>query len=157
MNRKHFLKYLEKKGMGSEALAMVAEAMVEYEAQKAPNSSWKMADVLRNEIGKQHEEGIWVLMLDIRLNPLGVVQVGMGDISETVFPKRRFARELVESGAPRFVLCHNHPSGDPSPSDDDFQLTTVVKDLGALLGADLVDHIILTDFDYYSFNDKGHL
>jgi DNA repair protein RadC len=53
------------------------------------------------------------------------------------------------------VLFHNHPSGDPKPSDDDVQLTRRLAAVGMLMGIDVIDHVILADVRYYSFKEEG--
>jgi DNA repair protein RadC len=55
------------------------------------------------------------------------------------------------------ILAHNHPSGDPTPTADDCQLTRRLVDAGTLLGIDVLDHIIVGDGRYYSFKEAGHL
>jgi DNA repair protein RadC len=52
-------------------------------------------------------------------------------------------------------LCHNHPSGNPTPSDADISITQKVKESGKLMDISLLDHIIVTDGNYYSFADEG--
>ena len=61
------------------------------------------------------------------------------------------------ANAAAIILCHNHPSGDPSPSVDDVQLTRRLVDAGTLLGVDVLDHIIVGDSRYYSFKEAGRL
>jgi DNA repair protein RadC len=55
------------------------------------------------------------------------------------------------------VLFHNHPSGDPRPSDDDVALTARLADAGLVVGIDVLDHLILADQRYYSFTEAGQL
>ena len=61
------------------------------------------------------------------------------------------------ANAAAIILVHNHPSGDPSPSADDVQLTRRLVDAGTLLGVDVLDHIIIGDGRYYSFRELGRL
>ena len=61
------------------------------------------------------------------------------------------------ANAAAIILYHNHPSGDPSPSVDDAQLTRRLVDAGTLLGVDVLDHIIVGDGRYYSFKEAGRL
>jgi len=63
----------------------------------------------------------------------------------------------VLGGAAAVVVFHNHPSGDPMPSPDDFALTRRLAAAGVLMGIDLVDHIILGDARYFSFKEMGRL
>jgi DNA repair protein RadC len=61
------------------------------------------------------------------------------------------------ANAAAIVLCHNHPSGEPIPSPDDLQLTRRLVGAGALLGVDVLDHLIVGDGRYYSFKESGCL
>lgn len=61
------------------------------------------------------------------------------------------------ANAAAIVLCHNHPSGDPSPTRDDVDVTTRLVATGDLLGIDVLDHIIVGDGRYYSFTEGGRL
>ena len=54
-------------------------------------------------------------------------------------------------------LIHNHPSGDPTPSNEDFMVTRRIRDCGKLLGIELLDHIIIGDQTYVSFNEQGFM
>jgi DNA repair protein RadC len=55
------------------------------------------------------------------------------------------------------IICHNHPSGDPSPSNEDINITHRLKESGKLLGIDLIDHIIIGNGSYISLKEKGIL
>ena len=55
------------------------------------------------------------------------------------------------------VFSHNHPSGNVTPSEEDRRVTTRIQEVGELLGIRLLDHVIVSDEEYYSFKDKGYL
>ena len=63
--------------------------------------------------------------------------------------------EAAAAGAAALVLFHNHPSGDPRPSDDDVALTRRLAAAGVLMGIDVIDHVILGDVRYCSFREEG--
>ena len=63
--------------------------------------------------------------------------------------------EAAAAGAAAMVLFHNHPSGDPKPSQDDVELTRRLAAAGVLMGIDVIDHVILADVRYYSFKERG--
>ncbi|RYZ83043.1 MAG: hypothetical protein EOP06_20655 [Proteobacteria bacterium] len=73
-----------------------------------------------------------------------------------VSPREIFQRAL-SVGAVSLVLSHNHPSGQVTPSQEDCQVTTKIKEAGQLLNIKLLDHVIISDSDCYSFQDKGEL
>ena len=71
-----------------------------------------------------------------------------------VHPREVFGAAAA-AGAAALVLFHNHPSGDPKPSQDDVQLTRRLAAAGVLMGIDVIDHVILADVRYYSFKEEG--
>jgi DNA repair protein RadC len=84
-----------------------------------------------------------------------VVAVGSLD-SAVVYPREVF-REAMAASAAAIVLFHNHPSGDPMPSDDDLLLTQRMLRAGDIMGIDVIDHLILADQRYYSLVEAGEL
>ena len=66
-------------------------------------------------------------------------------------------REALLGGATAVIAFHNHPSGDPAPSDDDHDLTRRLAAAGTLMGVELVDHVVLGDARYCSFKETGRL
>ena len=70
---------------------------------------------------------------------------------------RELFREAIREGAASLIAVHNHPSGDPSPSIEDIQITQKLKESGRLLGIPIIDHLILGQQCYYSFQEKGSI
>ena len=88
-------------------------------------------------------ETFWILMLDARGRPIGHHQVAQGTLTAClVHPREVFAR-AIRARAASIIAVHNHPSGDPTPSDDDVLLTERLFDAGLLLGIPLVDHVVV--------------
>jgi len=83
--------------------------------------------------------------------------VAVGSLNATAVEPRDVFREAARAGAAAIVVFHNHPSGDPSPSADDVELTRRLVAAGVLMGIDVVDHIVLGDTRYYSFKETRHL
>ena len=71
-----------------------------------------------------------------------------------VHPREVF-REAASTSAAAIVLFHNHPSGDPTPSTEDYVLTTRMVNAGDIMGIDVIDHVILGDARYFSYREKG--
>jgi DNA repair protein RadC len=76
--------------------------------------------------------------------------VAIGSLDTTVVHPREVFREAAAASASAIVLFHNHPSGDPTPSEDDLLLTTRMVSAGEVMGIDVVDHLILADQQYFS-------
>ena len=83
--------------------------------------------------------------------------LAVGTSNATVVEPRDVFREAAIGGAFAIVVFHNHPSGDPQPSPDDVELTRRLVAAGALMGIDVVDHVILGDVRYCSFKEMGAL
>jgi DNA repair protein RadC len=80
-----------------------------------------------------------------------------GTLNTSIVEPREVFREAALGGAAAIVAFHNHPSGDPTPSPEDVELTRRLAAAGVLMGIDLVDHIVLGDARYCSFKELGQL
>lgn len=107
----------------------------------------------------RHEtkEKLLLSMFDAKSCLLGDALISIGTATNALVSPREIFLKALEHGAVYIVLLHNHPSGDPEPSDSDFRVTKRVADSGALLGITLADHIIIGDNRYISFREKGLL
>jgi len=100
-------------------------------------------------------EGFHVILLDVRGRLLRAAQVAEGSLSQCPVSPRDALRPAVREGAHSIVLCHNHPSGDPSPSADDVDLTERLRAAAELVGVLARDHVIVAAGGYYSFVEAG--
>ncbi len=98
-----------------------------------------------------------MLLLDARHRALRTVVVSTGTLDATVVHPRDVFRAAAMAGAAAIVLFHNHPSGDPTPSREDIDLTRRMAAAGELMGVDVIDHVILADGRYSSFRESGRL
>ena len=110
-----------------------------------------VAQVVRHTVRGSRREQFFVVLLDIRSRVLGmhVVSVGVVDAAPA-HPREVFGLAVRESAA-AVVIAHNHPSGDPSPSKQDHDVTQRLKAAGALLGIQVLDHVVVGTERYYSF------
>jgi len=115
-------------------------------------------DVFEEVIGVMsdlpHEE-FWVLFLDRRNAVIKKSNVSKGGVSGTVADAKIIFKEAMQLLASAVILCHNHPSGNLKPSDADIQLTKKMKEIGNLIDVPVLDHLIITDKNYFSFGDEG--
>jgi len=103
-----------------------------------------------------HEE-FWILFLNKSNTYMDKQRLSVGGLSNTSADVRLIMKMAIERLSSRIALCHNHPSGNATPSELDRKLTQQIKQGGALLDIELVDHLIVADNKYYSFNDEGTL
>jgi DNA repair protein RadC len=107
--------------------------------------------------GSRPVEQFGVVLLDTKHRVLRTAVLAIGTLNSTVVQPRDVFREAALGGAAAIVVFHNHPSGDPSPSPDDRELTGRLAAAGTLMGIDVVDHIILGDVRYCSFKEMGKI
>ncbi len=103
-----------------------------------------------------HEE-LWVLGLSARQELVAAVCVGRGGLHSVVVCIPEVLRAALRAGVSQFVMVHNHPSGDPTPSRDDIALTRTVQASGALVGVDLIDHVVIAGVSFVSMMESGYL
>jgi DNA repair protein RadC len=97
------------------------------------------------------QEEVWVLSLTTKLDINNFQRISQGGLNSSIAHPREIFRFLFLSNANSFILVHNHPSGDCSPSVQDIELTQQLKEAGKLLGCKLNDHIIIGEKMHYSF------
>lgn len=103
-----------------------------------------------------HEE-FWAVYLNRRCEVIRESKIGQGGTGATVVDIKIVIQGALETLADSIMLFHNHPSGSLSPSPQDRQLTSKIYQAAKLFDIKLLDHIIVTDNDYYSFSDSGEL
>nr|WP_320118045.1 DNA repair protein RadC [uncultured Marinifilum sp.] len=101
-----------------------------------------------------HEE-FWVLFMNRANKIVEIKNVSSGGITGTVFDIRLILKEALQLEAVNLILCHNHPSGNLSPSSADKDITTKAIQAAKLMNIDILDHLIIGDNQYYSFADDG--
>lgn len=108
------------------------------------------------ELDTRTEEVFAIMTLDTKNKVTGIFTVSIGAInSAVVHPREVYKRALLQNAAV-IIACHNHPSGDPSPSKEDINITLRLKEVGKIIGIELLDHIIIgSNDDYISFKNKG--
>lgn len=100
-------------------------------------------------------ESFFLLLLNRANETIGYAKISQGGITGTVVDIKILLKYVVDSLASGVVVCHNHPSGNLRPSNEDTFLTKNIKETLRLLDSQLIDHIILTSESYYSFADNG--
>lgn len=101
-----------------------------------------------------HEE-FWVLLLSRRAEVIGREQISQGGVSGTVVDAKMIFSRALEVKASSIILCHNHPSGNPNPSQADKSLTAKLIKAGESLDIFVLDHLIIAAGTYFSFADEG--
>lgn len=103
------------------------------------------------------QEEFKILYLNRSNNPLGIYTLSKGGIHGTVVDQRLLFASALKSAASSLILCHNHPSGNIKPSQEDRRLTSRLIKSGRMLDLPILDHLIITKDNYFSFADEGLL
>lgn len=158
------IKDLQKfKGIGeAKAIAIISALELgrrrkESEPTKKPRitSSQNAYNVIAPHLLDLAHEEFWIIMLNKANVVIKKAQVSSGGVSGTIADPKIIFKKAVESLASSVILVHNHPSGNLKPSQADIMLTRKLKEAGKLLDIPVLDHLIFTDHNYYSFADEG--
>jgi len=103
------------------------------------------------------QETFKVILLDSKNRYLREETVALGSLNQSIVHPREVFRPAIRGAAASVILVHNHPSGDPSPSDEDVRVTERLVEAGKLLGIRVLDHIIVGEGRYFSFFDQRRL
>lgn len=110
------------------------------------------------DVRELDREAMWVLHLDTRLNLIDREMVSLGIVNASLAHPREIFRKAIIKGSCAIILVHNHPSGDCTPSQEDFSTTNRIKKAAEILGIDFLDHLIITPKgNFYSFADNKTL
>lgn len=101
------------------------------------------------------QEHFWVVWLNARQQPLGHELIAKGSLSQVDVHPRSVFRSAVRMNVHAMIIVHNHPSGDPKPSESDIALTRRMRDAGELMGIPILDHLIVTGTDFVSLASLG--
>jgi len=101
------------------------------------------------------KEVVKVALLDNKLHIIKDFVISEGSVNSSIVHPREVMIPAIKESATKIVLVHNHPSGDPSPSQADIEITHRVSKAGDIIGIKLLDHIIIGGTDFYSFADEG--
>lgn len=125
------------------------------EARPQLGSAAQVARHLLPRYGARPVETFGLLALDVRRRLRHEVVISVGCLTASLVHPREVFQEAIAARAAAIIVFHNHPSGDPEPSAEDLALTRRLASAGALLGIELLDHVILGAGRYLSLRDRG--
>ena len=109
--------------------------------------------LLSEEANLWDRERFLCLLLDGRHRTIGLDEVSVGTATAALVHPREVFKSVILANACGFILIHNHPSGDPSPSKEDHDITARLKQIADLIGVPLLDHVVLGETGYFSFSE----
>ena len=132
-------------------------AMEKYTPLRRVDSPQMVADYFMEYLRHLREEYFLVAILDAKCRLLSYTQVSKGSLTASIVHPREVFKMAIQRSAYSIIAVHNHPSGDPSPSKEDIELTRRLKQAGELVGIPLLDHIIIGDGRYVSLKEESYL
>lgn len=115
------------------------------------------ADYVMEEMRQLKQEHFVVLFLDTKNQVIHRQTIFIGSLNASIVHPREVFREAVRRSAASIICIHNHPSGDPAPSQEDIQVTRRLIEAGKMMGIELLDHLIIGDRRFVSLKEKGYV
>ena len=136
-------------------------------ARRLSNHKWQSGQPLRSSedvfhhfrdsLEKQKRELFYVVLLDNKNKKLREVKISEGSLTASLVHPREVYNPVIRESAAAVIFVHNHPSGDPAPSQEDIDITRRLKEVGEVIGVRVLDHVVIGHDRFFSFSDKGML
>lgn len=149
-----------KGGKASQILAL-SELFKRFRTLKAIKNDIKitspkeLADLLMGEMNDLTQEVLKVILLNTKNVIIGTKDVFKGSLNASVVHPREIFKQAINKNSASIIICHNHPSGDPTPSKEDVNITLRIKECGNIIGIQLIDHIIIGNNKFVSLKEQG--
>ena len=136
-------------------LANRVEGFSEAGSKPLVKSPDDVVGLVRGRLKGKKKEHFLALLLDTRNQLIKVAEVSVGSLDGSIVHPREVFKEAISATAASVVFAHNHPSGDPTASEDDIKLTKRLAEAGEIVGIDVLDHIIIGDKNFLSLKREG--
>jgi len=110
---------------------------------------------IRASIQDKAKEHFKLILLNPRNKIIGISTISVGTLNASLVHPREVFKDAIKHSAASVVLAHNHPSGDPEPSEDDLKITKKLVESGTILGIEVIDHIVIGKNNFCSFKERG--
>jgi len=125
---------------------------VPYKSKELSNPE-KVYRLIKSKLKDYHKEHFYIIALNSR--NYSIAEVSIGSLNASIVHPREVFAEVIKNKAASVIFAHNHPSGDPEPSEDDLEITKRLVKSDKILGVEVMDHIIITKTGFISFKDKN--
>ncbi|MFJ5766921.1 RadC family protein [Lysinibacillus sp. NPDC093210] len=134
---------------------LVKESSMLYKQRRvrSPQDSYEL---FREYLGEVDREHFVVVCLDTKNQPTNISMVHIGSLNASIVHPREVMKTAILSNSCSVLVCHSHPSGDPTPSPEDIDTTQRLYEAGQIWGIELLDHIIIGDGKFISLKEKGY-
>lgn len=128
---------------------------LQSEKQTKISSPSDAASLVMNKMMHLKQEILKVLLLNKKNIIIGERDVFKGSLDSSIVHPREIFNLAIKNSAASIIICHNHPSGDSTPSKEDVNITLRIKECGNIIGIELLDHLIVGNNNYVSLKEKG--
>lgn len=136
------------------SIKMVRESSILYDIRRIQEPK-DAVELGKRFLEESDREQLLVCCLDAKNQPTALNVVSVGNLNSSLVHPREVFKPAILSNSASIILFHNHPTGDPTPSKEDTNITERLKECGNILGIKLIDHIIIGDNSYCSLKEKG--
>ncbi len=149
-----------KSGKASQIMAL-SELFKRFRTLRAGRKNVKivspkdLAELLMGEMSYLNQEVLKVITLSTKNTIIEAKDVFRGSLNNSIVHPREIFKRAISSHSASVIICHNHPSGDPTPSREDINITLRIKECGKIIGIPLIDHIIIGNNKFVSLKEKG--
>ncbi|EOT41367.1 MULTISPECIES: RadC family protein [Enterococcus] len=119
------------------------------------SSSYELGCMLAEEMRDYEQEHLLCIYLNTKNQIIQKRTIFIGSLNQSIAHPREIFKTAVKVAAARIVICHNHPSGSPTPSHNDIAFTKRLKECGELMGIELLDHLVIGGSEYISLREEG--
>jgi DNA repair protein RadC len=145
------------KGVQIAACVELGKRLATYTEDSRPviRTPQDVANLLMPELRDARKEHFKSLLLDVKNRVLKTVTVSVGTLDASIVHPREVFRDALAVSAAAMIVAHNHPSGDPTPSPEDRQVTARLCEAGKVMGIEVLDHVVLGDGRWISLKQLG--
>jgi len=120
-------------------------------------SPMDVSSLLMEDLRYKKKEYFNILLLNTKHELISIENISIGSLNASIVHPREVFQRAIKRSSSAIILAHNHPSGDPSPSNEDIKITKRLKEAGNIIGIEVLDHIIIGDGTYCSLKEKEYL
>ncbi len=137
-------------------ILQLKEEFKEYETRPLMSSPEKVYTILK-PICPPDKEAFFLLSLNTQNGIIAIRTISIGSLNANIVHPREVFRAALIDDAAFIIVAHNHPSGDPTPSREDIEITKKLAETGKIMGIDVLDHVIIGDGRHFSMKEAGHI
>lgn len=137
------------------SVKLVKEANILYKNRRI-RSPRDCYELFKEFLGEVDREYFVVMCLDVKNQPTNISVVHIGSLNASIVHPREVLKTAILSNAASIICCHPHPSGDPTPSQEDIEVTNRLVEASLIVGVEMLDHIVLGDDSYVSMKESGY-